>query len=97
MPITDALRAQLSNVKKGDQQKRTFAEFIADAQIKKAMKGNTMAAKEVAALAILPAARDGAHSLEYGGQGICERREPKGQESLACIEALLGPLKMEHQ
>lgn len=48
MPITDALRAQLSNVKKGDRQKRTFAELIADAQIKKAMKGSTMAAKEVA-------------------------------------------------
>jgi hypothetical protein len=47
-PITEALHAQLAQIKKGDRQKRTFAQLIADAQIKKALKGNTMAAKEVA-------------------------------------------------
>ena len=46
--LTEAYEAQLRRVKKGDKQKRTFAELIADAHIRKAMKGNTMAAKEVA-------------------------------------------------
>jgi hypothetical protein len=47
-PLTDAYDEQLSRVKERDPQKRTYAELIADAQIKKALKGNTMAAKEIA-------------------------------------------------
>ena len=48
MPITYALRDKLGQLKKGDPMRRTFADLIADAQIRKAVKGNTMAAKEVA-------------------------------------------------
>jgi uncharacterized protein DUF5681 len=47
-PLTDAYNAQLAAVKKSDKQKRTYAELIAAAQIKKALTGNTMAAKEIA-------------------------------------------------
>lgn len=43
-----AYQAQLSRIKKGDAQKRTYAELVAEAQIKKALRGNTMAAKEIA-------------------------------------------------
>jgi hypothetical protein len=42
--ITDAYQQQLTQIKKG----RSYAELIADAQIKKAMKGDTAAAKEIA-------------------------------------------------
>jgi Family of unknown function (DUF5681) len=45
--ITDAYEAQLIQPVKGDNQKRTYAELIAAAQIRKALRGNTMAAKEV--------------------------------------------------
>jgi Family of unknown function (DUF5681) len=45
--VSEAYRAQLSQSKKGDRQKRTYAELIADAQIRKALRGDTMAAKEV--------------------------------------------------
>jgi Family of unknown function (DUF5681) len=44
--LTEAYQAQLDQTKKGDG--RTYAELIAAAQIKKALGGNTMAAKEVA-------------------------------------------------
>ena len=47
-PLTDAYNAQLARVKDGDRQGRTYAQLIAEAQIKQAIKGNTMAAKEVA-------------------------------------------------
>jgi hypothetical protein len=46
-PITDAYEAQLIKPVKGDLQKRTYAEMIAAAQIRKALRGNTMAAKEI--------------------------------------------------
>src|SRR5215472_3784230 len=46
-PLTDAYQAQLARVNDLDRQKRTYAEMIAAAQIKKALKGNTMAAKEI--------------------------------------------------
>jgi hypothetical protein len=45
--VPSAARRQLSQSKKGDRQKRTYAELIADAQIRKALRGDTMAAKEV--------------------------------------------------
>jgi Family of unknown function (DUF5681) len=46
--LTEAYQAQLGRIKKGDAQKRTYAELVAEAQIKKALRGNTMAAKEIA-------------------------------------------------
>src|SRR5437660_9838605 len=46
--LTEAYQAQLSRTKKRDRQRRTYAELIADAQIRKALKGNTMAAREIA-------------------------------------------------
>ena len=39
-PLTDAYNVQLAAVKKSDRQKRTYAELIAEAQIKQALKGN---------------------------------------------------------
>jgi hypothetical protein len=47
-PISEAYQAQLTRVKDGDPQKRTYAQLIAESQIKQAIKGNTMAAKEIA-------------------------------------------------
>jgi uncharacterized protein DUF5681 len=47
-PITEALLSLLAEVNTRDHQKRTFAELIATAQVRKALKGNTMAAKEIA-------------------------------------------------
>jgi len=47
-PISEAYEAQLARVKAGDRKKRTYAQLIAEAQVKQAMKGNTMAAKEIA-------------------------------------------------
>jgi len=46
--LTDAYTAQLARVKDGDRQHRTYAQLIAEAQIKQAINGNTMAAKEIA-------------------------------------------------
>jgi Family of unknown function (DUF5681) len=46
--LAEAYQTHLGCTEKGDAQKRTYAELIALAQIRKALRGNTMAAKEIA-------------------------------------------------
>jgi Family of unknown function (DUF5681) len=46
-PVTEAYEEQLYRVKPGDRLKRTYAKLIAEAQIRKALRGSTMAAKEI--------------------------------------------------
>jgi serine/threonine protein kinase len=46
--LTDAYNAVLSQVLKRDPHKRTYAELIAEAQARKAIRGETNAAKEIA-------------------------------------------------
>jgi len=45
-PITEAMLAMLHQVSKGHN--KTFAQLIAEGQIRQAVKGSTMAAKEIA-------------------------------------------------
>jgi hypothetical protein len=46
--ITEAYQERLNEIAERDPQKRTYAQLVAEAQIKQALKGNTMAAKEIA-------------------------------------------------
>ena len=46
-PLTDAYNAQLARVKEGDRQNRTYAQLIAEAMMKQALKGNVMATREI--------------------------------------------------
>jgi hypothetical protein len=46
--LTEAYQQQLSMLIPGDPQERTYAERIAEAQIRKAVRGSTFVAKEIA-------------------------------------------------
>ena len=48
LPLTDELRKLLAEVVPDDRQRRTFAEKIAEAVVKKAAKGNLQAVREIA-------------------------------------------------